>query len=160
MRDDIQRGVLKPGDRLPTHRDLAYRLKITTGTVTRAYSEADKMGLLVGEAGRESFVRAPGASAAACISSHDGIIELSNAVPPSVQLTQDLDDALRRVMLQPSRLDLLDYTPTAGHPLHRAMGAKWLARSGIEVSDEQVVVTSGAQAALISVLARGVRITA
>ncbi|MGH6908465.1 MAG: GntR family transcriptional regulator, partial [Aestuariivirga sp.] len=60
MRSDLLSGVLKPGDRLPTHRDLAYRLGVTTGTVTRAYAEAEKFGILVGEVGRGSFLRAPG----------------------------------------------------------------------------------------------------
>jgi DNA-binding transcriptional MocR family regulator len=156
IRDDVDRGVLKPGERLPTHRDLAYRLKVTTGTVTRAYAEAEKLGLLVGEVGRGSFVRAPGARATPYTlsgSKGEDVIELSNATPPAVQLTQDLDDALKQIMLQPARLDLLGYTPPQGHPLHRAMGAKWLARSGVDVPEDQVVVTSGAQAALISVLA-------
>lgn len=154
MRDDLQRGILKPGDRLPTHRDLAYRLKVTTGTVTRAYAEAEKLGILVGEVGRGSFLRAPGAQAAPFTkaAADHAVIDLSQASPPQVQHGQDLDEALRQIMAQPSRVDLLDYTPPEGHPLHRAMGVKWLARSGIRVSEDQVVVTSGAHAALISVL--------
>src|SRR3546814_10552377 len=34
---DIAAGRLKAGDRLPTHRDLAWRLGVTVGTVSRAY---------------------------------------------------------------------------------------------------------------------------
>src|SRR5713101_8810123 len=55
---DIKQGRLKPGDRLPTHRDLAYRLGVTVGTVTRAYAEAARRGLVGGEVGRGTFVRA------------------------------------------------------------------------------------------------------
>lgn len=156
MRDDLQRGVLKPGDRLPTHRDLAWHLKVTTGTVTRAYAVAEKMGLLVGEVGRGSFLRAPGAEATPFTSlaaREEGLIDLSQASPPKVHHAQDLDEALRQIMQQPSRVDLLDYTPPQGHPLHRAMGASWLARSGITVPEDQIVVTSGAHAATIAVLA-------
>jgi DNA-binding transcriptional MocR family regulator len=156
IRDDLQRGVLKPGERLPTHRDLAFRLQVTTGTVTRAYAEAEKLGLLVGEVGRGSFLRAPGAQAkpfALPAAGDSGIIDLSQASPPHVHHAQDLDEALRQIMTQTSRIDLLEYTPPEGHSLHRAMGVKWLARSGISVSEQQVVVTSGAHAGLISVLA-------
>ena len=60
MRADLLRGVLKPGDRLPTHRELAFRLGVTTGTVTRAYAEAEKFGILVGEVGRGTFLKASG----------------------------------------------------------------------------------------------------
>ena len=45
--------------RLPTHRDLAYRLGVTVGTISRAYSEAERRGLIGGEVGRGTFVRQP-----------------------------------------------------------------------------------------------------
>ena len=41
---DIESGVLKPGARLPTHRDLGKWLGVTVGTVTRAYAEASRRG--------------------------------------------------------------------------------------------------------------------
>ena len=54
---DVRGGALNPGDRLPTHRDLAYRLGVTVGTVSRAYAEAERRGLIGGEVGRGTFVR-------------------------------------------------------------------------------------------------------
>lgn len=60
LEDDVRAGRLAPGTRLPTHRDLAWRLKVTVGTVARAYAEAERLGLLAGEVGRGTFVRAPG----------------------------------------------------------------------------------------------------
>src|SRR5260370_34419001 len=56
---DIQAGRLAPGNRLPTHRDLAWRLRVTVGTVSRAYAEAERRGLIGGEGGRGTFVREP-----------------------------------------------------------------------------------------------------
>src|SRR5215475_2278225 len=53
---DILSGRLKPGDQLPTHRDLADRLKVTVGTVSRGYSEARKAGWISGEIGRGTYV--------------------------------------------------------------------------------------------------------
>src|SRR6476659_1232816 len=55
---DIARGRLNPGDRLPTHRALARALGVTVGTVARAYAEAERRGLVGGEVGRGTFVRA------------------------------------------------------------------------------------------------------
>src|SRR5262245_44750499 len=54
---DIRSSRLSPGDRLPTHRELAYQLGVTVGTITRAYSEAERRGLIGGEVGRGTFVR-------------------------------------------------------------------------------------------------------
>src|SRR5690554_4680616 len=60
---DIRSGRLARGERLPTHRELAYRLGVTVGTVTRAYAEAERRGLIEGEVGRGTFVRDPQATA-------------------------------------------------------------------------------------------------
>ena len=57
-------GRMAPGDRLPTHRELAWRLGVTVGTVSRAYAEAERRGLLVGEVGRGSYVKAGARSTA------------------------------------------------------------------------------------------------
>src|SRR5262247_1459112 len=54
---DLDNGKLRAGDRLPTHRDLAYRLGVTVGTVTRAYAEAERRGLIKGEVGRGTYIR-------------------------------------------------------------------------------------------------------
>ena len=51
-------GHLRPGDKLPTHRGLAWRLGVTVGTVSRAYAEAERRGIVSGEVGRGTFVRA------------------------------------------------------------------------------------------------------
>src|SRR5438477_11643832 len=56
---DIREGRLTPGTRLPTHGDLAWRLHVTVGTVSRAYAEAERRGLIGGEVGRGTFVREP-----------------------------------------------------------------------------------------------------
>src|SRR3954465_10149303 len=55
---DISLNRLPVGTRLPTHRDLAYHLKVTVGTVTRAYAEAEQRGLIGGEVGRGTYVKA------------------------------------------------------------------------------------------------------
>ncbi len=51
LAEDIEAGLLDPGARLPTHRALAGRLGVTVGTVTRAYAEAERRGLVAGRAG-------------------------------------------------------------------------------------------------------------
>ena len=52
----LSAGALQPGDRLPPQRELANALGVTMGTVTRAYREIDKLGLVKGEIGRGTFV--------------------------------------------------------------------------------------------------------
>lgn len=54
--DAIRRGLLGSGDKLLTQRALARRLGLTVGTVTRAYAEAERRGLIAGQVGRGTFV--------------------------------------------------------------------------------------------------------
>ena len=54
---EVEAGRMKPGARLPTQRALARQLGVTVTTVTRAYDEAQRRGLLNGEVGRGTFVR-------------------------------------------------------------------------------------------------------
>src|SRR5687767_10830578 len=55
--EDVQNGALQAGARLPPHRDLADRLRVTVTTITRAYTEAARRGLTSGHVGRGTFIR-------------------------------------------------------------------------------------------------------
>jgi DNA-binding transcriptional MocR family regulator len=56
LREGVRGGALAPGSRLPTVRDLAWRLGVTPGTVSRAYQIATQEGLLEAVVGRGTFV--------------------------------------------------------------------------------------------------------
>src|SRR3954465_14399500 len=53
---DVASGRLHRGQQLPTHRALAKALGIDLTTVTRAYTEARKLGLTEGRVGQGTFV--------------------------------------------------------------------------------------------------------
>ncbi|OCX67208.1 GntR family transcriptional regulator [Thioclava sp. SK-1] len=58
LREGIRENHLKPGQRLPTVRDLAWRLGVTPGTIARGYQIATQEGLLEAAVGRGTFVAA------------------------------------------------------------------------------------------------------
>ena len=68
MRDQflgaIGAGLLKPGDQMPTMRQVAVALRVDLNTVRHAYDELERMGALRLERGRGSFVAEPPAPAA------------------------------------------------------------------------------------------------
>lgn len=59
IRDQIAVGGLQIGEKLPPVRDLAWQLKITPGTVARAYTVLTDSGVLQAEVGRGTFVSDP-----------------------------------------------------------------------------------------------------
>ena len=56
--DAIAGGRLQPGERLPSHRDLAEQLVIAPLTVKKAYDELEREGLIDMQHGRGTFVAA------------------------------------------------------------------------------------------------------
>ena len=52
-------GMLRPGDQLPTVRDVVANLAINPNTVAKAYAELESQGIIETAVGRGSFVRAP-----------------------------------------------------------------------------------------------------
>jgi len=151
---DVTRGVLDPGTQLPTHRDLADALGVTVGTVSRAYREARARGLIVGEVGRGTFVLGadpPSSGPGLPISDSlpAGVVDLSlnfNRVPGIQSI---VSRSLAALAADPSARALFEeYHPQAGSAEHRAAGARWIARQGLQVDPSRVLVTSGAQHAM------------
>ncbi len=145
---DMRSGKLKPGERLPTHRELAYRLGVTVGTVTRAYGEAQRRGLLEGHVGRGSFLAQPESLPASFgMADHEqsGLIELSLAFPPPQAGDGLLQRTFAELARQPGVARLLDYQPHGGMARHRAAGAMWMERFGLSVPADRIIVTASAQ---------------
>ncbi|MFT8719943.1 PLP-dependent aminotransferase family protein [Acetobacter sp.] len=139
--NDILCGKLKVDERLPAHRDLAWRLGIGVGSVTRAYAILERRGLVRSVHGRGMFVAVrqenPGTR-----------FDLATNMPPPMFSNRALASTLTRLAKQVDP-DLFNvYPPVAGHLEHRRIMAHWLAGLGIDVAPEDLLLTSGAQQAL------------
>jgi len=146
---DIGAGRLKAGDRLPPQRDLAEALGVDPGTVTRAYSEARRRGLIAAEGRRGSFVLEKHAStpAMASIAPFDTGMNLP-PIPQGNPFADLFADTVAEVLRGPAAANRMQYQPAGGAPVDRQAGADWLAARGIPATEENVLVTSGAQTAL------------
>lgn len=168
LAEDIASGVLSPGDRLPTHRDLAWRLGVTVGTVSRAYALAQERGLISGEVGRGTVVQEIGVERAR-MSLEDGfecppvatyfappverpagadLIDMGRNFPTDPRTAGMIADALRRMAVPKLINDLESYHPPNGLRMHRQAAAAWLAELGIDADAGTVLITSGCQHAL------------
>jgi len=59
LRQQIQTGILQPGDRLPSVRELAAELSINPNTIQRSYRELESSGWTVSIPGKGNFVCEP-----------------------------------------------------------------------------------------------------
>lgn len=65
IQDRVWSGTLRPGDQLPTVRQLASELRVNFNTVARAYRILDEAGLISTQQGRGTYILeqpAPGAA--------------------------------------------------------------------------------------------------
>ena len=148
---DIAAGLLRPGERLPTHRDLARRLGVNVMTVSRAYAEAGRRGLTEGEVGRGTFVRRRERNATRLESAAAGSprrVDFHFNLPAGDPAILDATAIFQQLAGSDlSRLLHTGYT-NAGSPEHRAAGAEWIARSGVAADPARTLVCGGAQHAM------------
>ncbi|MGC5013983.1 GntR family transcriptional regulator [Streptosporangium sp. DT93] len=57
VRQALRLGALRPGDRLPTAREVVEALAINPNTVLKAYRELEREGLVTGRPGLGTFVQ-------------------------------------------------------------------------------------------------------
>ncbi|HWU04428.1 MAG TPA: PLP-dependent aminotransferase family protein, partial [Novosphingobium sp.] len=149
LADDINAGVLAPGDRLPPQRSLAEALGLDLTTVTRAYGEAQRVGLIEGSGRRGSFVRARQTTPSQPLPSDPGDTGM-NAPPDGFggSLMRAFRDCAGRLLAPEMAMQPFQYQRSGGAPSAREAGAQLLAARGIACSQDTVLVAAGGQNAL------------
>jgi GntR family transcriptional regulator len=75
FREQIAAGVLQPGDKLPSVRELAGSLTINPNTIQRAYRELEAQGWIASVAGKGSFVcGVPGDAGNSALKDFDNLV--------------------------------------------------------------------------------------
>ncbi|RUX04879.1 PLP-dependent aminotransferase family protein, partial [Mesorhizobium sp. M8A.F.Ca.ET.059.01.1.1] len=147
----IHDGRLANGARLPTHRRLADDLKLSVQTVSRAYEELIRRGLISGEIGRGSFVQT----------------QRREPDPPYLpeRLGEVIDLSILKPVCEPMHLErmkqalgwlaenlpsssALSFRPNMVFPRHRAVAVEWLKLCGLEASAQNISLTNGATAGM------------
>lgn len=168
----IDGKALLPGEKLPSLRSLSRQLSVSISTVSQAYLELEKKGLIearqrsgyylnTGARQLPSPVSRPRPALVPTVSKRTGLIQkvleaLGNrellpfgVVCPAEELLPA--KTLARISAAVSRSNptqLLDYAPVNGHlELRRQIALRSL-EAGISVSPEEIIITSGAMEGL------------
>lgn len=167
IESDIAQGILPAGTKLPPQRDIAYDLKVTIGTISRAYSLVRERGLVSGEVGRGTFVLARDAGPAHAVPmetklSFDsnqrgmeggsrGRLIMDSTSAPDIAQSSVIGELLQRIMVKwPDKT--IDYTRSwpAGW---REAGARWLSAGSWSPDPACVVPTLGVHASAMAIIA-------
>lgn len=172
--DNLESGALRPGDRLPSLRQMSQTAGVSIPTVRQAYIELEKQrrvesrpqsGFYVRPARENALVRpAPRFNRTVqpvsikCRSLMDRVFDglyRPDVAPFGIAnpcmarpAAKALHRAMKRVMSRAQERSL-GYAPTCGEPkLQRQVALRYLDTMGLSVDPEEICITNGAQEAL------------
>lgn len=151
----LDAGVLRDGEILPPERALASALQVARGTVVSAYGSLAERGLVERTQGSGTRVVAGGPVA---VDTGRRLVDpLFGASPTAIDLLVATPRILPRVLERireadpASHHDVLDDTEPAGiHPLRQRIADRFTA-DGLPTAPAQILVTAGAQHAMLLV---------
>ena len=151
--DAVGGGALAPGDKLPPQRDLAWKLGVTVGTISRAYTLAEQRGLVTGEVGRGTFVRQQQQASGALVPTASSVkFDMGINIAPTAAQADALTATMRDLAGTVDASRLVPYMPAAGYQDYREAAASWIGRAGIDADPDRIILACGAQHALSVVL--------
>jgi DNA-binding transcriptional MocR family regulator len=140
IEEGILSGTVSAGTQLPTSRELAKQVGLSVATVMKAYGEAQRRGLLIGQVGRGTFVAPQQQN-----SGPSGrIVDLSLNIPGPLLLPKVLAEA-SSTFPSCDISEYVGYLSHAGVPAHRALLAESLCETGFNVNPDNLIITNGAQ---------------
>ena len=149
----ILNGQVPMGEKLPPQRNLAHRLGVTTGTISRAYAILERQGLATARVGDGTYVRSVEHVPASESSDHQQPIDLAHNVAMVGDESSALHEAFQSLATDAELMrQVLSYQSETGMRRHREAGAQWLRRFGTSGQWNRVMVTHGAQHGLACVL--------
>src|SRR3979490_3164156 len=144
---DIAAGRGKPGMRLLPQRDMAQRLELSVGTISKAYAEAEQRGLISGEVGRGTCGQRRRLQAGG-LGPSETTINLALNVPPYTGEDDVIASVLADIIADGEVSNLLGYLPHQGLRRHREAMVSWLSSLGVTADADHLFITHGGQHAL------------
>ena len=152
----IATGELAPGERLPPQRRLAWALGWNPSTTLQAYREAARRHLVSGEVGRGTYVLAGSKEATLFKLQHADAqperLDLRTNVPAINHASEEDAHALSWLLETGQAKRLQGYLSADDLVLARAQGAAWLTARGLQLPVEHLMLCTGAQQGLFTVL--------
>jgi DNA-binding transcriptional MocR family regulator len=152
----ITQGELKPGDRLPPQRRLAWALGLNPSTTMQAYREAARRHLVSGEVGRGTYVLASSREASLfrlkLPEAHPELIDLSTNLPVIDPDDRDLQRSMEALCATGELTRLQGYPSARSLQRGQLAVSNWLRGREVELPPQQVLLCAGAQQGVFAAL--------
>jgi DNA-binding transcriptional MocR family regulator len=149
----VEGGRLRPGDRLPTHRELAWQLGLSVQTVSRAYEALIRADVITGEVGRGTFVKSAATEGRPPpyqqLDTGNPTIDCSILTPVgSAAHTEAFARALADIAGDLGAQMLFSFRPRQALRRSTDIALNWLAECGLTTRADLVLPTNGATPAM------------
>jgi len=143
MREMIESGTLRRGDRLPATRELAGQLGLNRTTVSAAYALLESDGLIAGHVGRGSFVTRRAKSGAETAPASFSRSRPSELLFPLAEFRKTCAE----VIASDDAASILQLGSPAGYPSLRRYLLEQARAEGTAQESDDILITSGCQQA-------------
>ncbi|WP_332119124.1 PLP-dependent aminotransferase family protein [Azorhizobium caulinodans] len=151
---DIAAGRLSAGTRLPPQREFAYQHGIAASTASRVYGELTRRGLISGEVGRGSYVRARRSTLDDTLGEPvKSPLDLQLNFPVLPGQEAEVSAMIARLTSPGLPASVFAATGAAGTPDMRALSAGFLGRAGWRPDADGLVFTNNGRQAIAAALA-------
>lgn len=153
MAAEIAAGRLRPGARLDPVRQYAYGRGIAVSTANRVYGELARRGLVAGEVGRGTYVRAGLAAPPMAEPGRPGVIDFEFNFPAVPGQAEALAEGLRGALTPDRAAEAMRPVGAPGNEAARSAAARHLARGGWTPAPDELLFTGGGRQAIAAALA-------
>jgi 2-aminoadipate transaminase len=143
MKDSIESGTLRRGDRLPATRELAGQLGLNRTTISAAYSLLESEGLIAGHVGRGSFVTGRAKSATDAAPASFSRSRPSELLFPLAEFRRTCAE----VIASDEAASILQLGSPAGYPPLRRYLLDQARAQGTARESDDILISSGCQQA-------------
>lgn len=153
LEEDIKKGRLLPGTKLPPQRELADYLDINLSTVSRAFKLCEQNGYICACVGNGTFVSSD-AGNNHIISIHSDSVQLieMGAILPNAKPNRQIVDYMQIMISEPEVEKLFQYGNSEYTHGQREAARRWIAQTKLDAITDQILFSSGSQNAIAAVL--------
>ncbi|MHC1723143.1 MAG: PLP-dependent aminotransferase family protein [Aminipila sp.] len=153
LEEDIVKGKLMPGTKLPPQRELADFLDINVSTVSKAFKVCELKGLLSAIVGSGTYVSFDALSNARLLAENTPtqIIQMGTTVP-DYDANEFIMQMLKKMVREQGKENLFSYASPSDSLWQKDAAVLWMEKCGFNTKNENILFANGGQNAIVAIL--------
>lgn len=154
LEEDIKKGIILPGTKLPPQRELADYLDVNVSTISKAFKQCEINGLLTAIIGSGTFVSYDATTNSYIMPRNKDFeyIEMASVIPDS-NSSHEIVEKLKELSLESDVGNLFTYGKTDGILWQREAAVEIIKKAGYKTTENKILFSNGGQNALTAILA-------